>query len=260
MPKILVLNRMHLDEWPADQVARTLASLNGQRLITGFSRETPRAGGKTQRGYDDNITNCFPGSPTGNREQRDAWQVTQLAQQADLVLDIHGTMNKGWDFPFYGAAGRSSPLITGVASLLGCERAAILGRPHPAGLLQNYVGWDLSTATAVLTNLGAWLTDLAQGWIPPARPMAEYRIIGGILKEDARRVRLQPEYPPFARLPDRAIRVLGLPIPAYAFSWSADLYSHTGYWGEVAVPCSGGQSPGLRSETSIPAGQVRAAP
>lgn len=85
-------------------------------------REIPRAGGKTRRGYDGKITNCFPGSRSENREQRDAWQITQLAHQADLVLDIHGTMKKGWDFPFYGTAGRSSPLIIGVASLLGCER------------------------------------------------------------------------------------------------------------------------------------------
>ena len=236
MPRILVLNRMHLDEWPADQVARTLASLNGQRMITSFSREAPRAGGKPQRGYDGNITESSPGRPRGNREQRDAWQITQLAQKAELTLDIHGTMNKGWDFPFYGAAGRSRPLITGVASLLGCARAAILDAPHPAGVLQNYVGWDLSTDTAVLSSLGTWLSDLAHGWIPPARPMAEYRIIGGILKEHAFRVGLKREYPPFARLPDQAIRTLGLPIPAYAFSWSANLYSHTGYWGEVAVP------------------------
>jgi len=39
-----------------------------------------------------------------------------------------------------------------------------------------------------------------------------------------------------ARLPDRALSALGLPTPAYAFSWGADLYRHTGYWGEVAVP------------------------
>ena len=231
-----MLNRMHLDEWPSHQVAAILESLKNHRGIVGFTREAPGAGWTTRRGYEGNITDCFPGNPSGNREERDAWQITRLAQQADLVLDIHGTANKGWDCPFHGVAGRSSPLVTGTASLLGCERVAILAAPHPAGVLRNYVGWDLSTDTAVLSYLRDWLGDLTRGWIPPARPMAEYRHVDGIREDDALRLGLQREYPPFARLPDTAIRALGLPTPAYAFSWGADLYRHTGYWGEVAVP------------------------
>ena len=86
VPRILVLNRMHLDEWPPDQVAKILESLKDRREIIGFTREAPGAGWKMQRGYEDNITDCFPGSPSGNREQRDAWQITRLAQKADLVL------------------------------------------------------------------------------------------------------------------------------------------------------------------------------
>lgn len=236
MPRILVLNRMHLDEWPSDQVAVILESLKDHRGITGFTREAPDAGWIKRRGYEGNITDCFPGSPIGNREQRDAWQITRIAQQADLVLDIHGTGNNGWEFPFYGARSRSSPLVAGTASLLRCERAAILTAPHPAGVLQNYVGWDLSPDTAVLPHLREWLADLASGWIPPARPMAEYRIVDGIRKDDALRLGLQRQYPPLTRLPDTAIRALGLPTPAYVFGWGADLYCHTGYWGEVAVP------------------------
>ena len=42
--------------------------------------------------------------------------------------------------------------------------------------------------------------------------------------------------PPNTRLPDEAIRALALPVPAYAFSRDANLYAHTGYWGEIAVP------------------------
>jgi hypothetical protein len=239
VPTILVLNRMHLDEWPSDQVAKIMETLDGHSGIIAFTREAPDAGAQKQRGYDANITDCFPGCPSGNREQRDAWRITQLAQKADLVLDIHGTANVGWDFPFYGPAGRSSPLVAGTASLLGCDRVAILPAPHPAGVLRNYVGWDLSTETTVLSRLGEWLSDLAHGWIPRARPMAEYRVVGGISEDDALRLGLHPEYPPFARLPDQAIRALGLPAPAYAFCWGAELYRHTGYWGEIAIRCAG---------------------
>jgi hypothetical protein len=236
MPRILVLNRMHLDEWPSDQVAEILESLKDHRGITGFTREAPGPGWTKRRGYEGNITDYFPGNPSGNREQRDAWQITRLAQDADLVLDIHGTANKGWDRPFHGVTGRSSPLVTGTASLLACERVIILEAPHPAGVLRNYAGWDLSTDTAVLPHLRDWLGDLARGWIPPARPMAEYRHVAGIREDDALRLGLPREYPPFARLPDKAIRALGLPTPAYADAWGADLYRHTGYWGEVVVP------------------------
>lgn len=66
--------------------------------------------------------------------------------------------------------------------------------------------------------------------------MAEYRHVAGIREDDALRLGLPREYPPFARLPDKAIRALGLPTPAYADAWGADLYRHTGYWGEVVVP------------------------
>lgn len=236
MAKVLVLNRMHLDEWPSDAVAKILTGMKGHRDIIGYTREAPPAGWKKQRGYEDNITDCFPGSPSGNREQREAWQITRLARKTDLVLDIHGTCNNGWDFPFHGPAGCSSPLVVGTASLLGCERVAVLHAPHPAGVLPNYIGWDLSPATAVLSHLRHWLTGLTRDWTPPARPMTEYRIVDGIRAADAMRLGLQRDYPPFARLPDTAMRALGLPTPAYAFSWGADLYRETGYWGEVAVP------------------------
>jgi hypothetical protein len=66
--------------------------------------------------------------------------------------------------------------------------------------------------------------------------MTEYLIVDGIREADALRLGLQREYPPLARLPDQAMRALGRPTPAYAFGWGADLYRHTGYWGEVAVP------------------------
>lgn len=236
MPRILVLNRMHLDEWPADQVAKVLKNLAGYPDIVGFTREAPGPGWKPRRGYDANITNCFPGSPGGNREQRDAWQITLLARKADLVLDIHGTQGPAESFPFYGPAGLNSRLVKGTASLLGCEHAVIIEAPHPAGVLHNYVGWDLSPGHPLIKALPGLLAALATGWIPPIRPMAEYRAVDGIRETDALRVGLQREYPPFKRLPDCAMRALGLPVPAFAFSWDADRYAHTGYRGEVAVP------------------------
>jgi hypothetical protein len=234
--KILVLNRMHLDEWPADQVEAMLTSLRGHPAITGFSRPAPAQGAVPRRGYDANITDCFPGSPSGNREERDAWRITRLSQGADLVLDIHGTRQADETYPFYGPAGRLSPLVAGVASLLGSDRAVVLHAPHPAGVLPGYIGWDLAPASAILQELPGWLAALAEGWIPPARPMAEYRCVDGIRHQDAERLGLRREYPPFTRLPDEAMRALALPVPAYAFSWSASLYGHTGYWGQVAVP------------------------
>jgi hypothetical protein len=234
--KILVLNRMHLDEWPAGQVESMLESLRQHPAITGFSRQAPAPGAVRRRGHDANITDCFPGSPDGNREERDAWRITGLARNADLVLDIHGTRQQDETFAFYGPAGRSSPLVTGVAALLGSDHAVIIRAPHPAGVLPGYVGWDLAPGSAILEKLPGWLTAIAAGWTPPARPMAEYRYVDGIQQKDAERAGLRRQYPPFTRLPDEAMRALGLPVPAYTLSWNADLYGHTGYWGEIAVP------------------------
>jgi len=121
-----VLNRMHLDEWTAEPVAAILDSLQGHPAITGYTRQAPAPGEKSRRGRDGNITDCFPGSPDGNMEQRDAWTVTRLSRNADLVLDIHGTRDRDETFPFYGPAGRSSALLAGTASLLGCEHAVVL--------------------------------------------------------------------------------------------------------------------------------------
>ena len=238
MPTILVLNRMHLDEWPSEQVAEVLESLAAHPDIAGFTREAPDPGRRPRRGFEANITGCFPGRPDGNREQRDAWRITRLAEQADLVLDIHGTRNGAESFPFYGPVGRYSRLVRGTASLVDCEQAVILDTPHPAGVLHHYVGWDLSPGHPLIGALPGLLTALTTGWVPPIRPVAEYRAVDGIKEVDALRVGLQRRYPPFTRLPDQAVRTLGLPVPAYAFSWDADRFAHTGYWGEVAVPAT----------------------
>jgi hypothetical protein len=233
MPKIVVLNRLHLDEWLSDEVDEILQRV--QPGVICFSRAAPPAGFRKRRGYEGNITDIFPGRRDGTREQRDAWLITQLCWGADLVLDIHGNNDRDNDYPFYGPP-PASPLVRGTASLLGSKRAYIHDFPHPAGALQNYVGWDLSRGTRVLGQLAGWLDDLALGWVPPAVPMREFRMAGGVRAEDARRFRLDPEYQPFTRLPDGAARALGLGVPAYAISWSAAAYGHTGYWGEVAVP------------------------
>jgi hypothetical protein len=170
MPKILVLNRMHLDEWPSDQVAEVLKSLAGHPDIAGFTRQAPGPGWKPQRGYDANITACFPGRPDGNREQRDAWQVTSLARKADLVLDIHGTRDPAENFPFYGLAGRSTRLVKATASLLGCDHGVIIEAPHPAGVLHNYVGWDLGPATPSSRHYPAFSRILPRaGYLPSGR-------------------------------------------------------------------------------------------
>ncbi len=89
-------------------------------------------------------------------------------------------------------------------------------------MLHNYIGWDLAPGNSVIEALPGLLAALATGWIPPTRPIAEYRVMAGMRETDALQVGLQTEYPPFTRLPDRAVRALGLPVPAYAVSWDAD--------------------------------------
>jgi hypothetical protein len=160
MPRIAVLNRLHLDEWLSDDVAAILEGLQDHRNITCFIRDAPPEGWQKQRGYDGNITECFPGEPNGTTEQREAWLITQLCRDAELVLDIHGNNEPDNDFPFYGISASSGPLVRGAASLLGSAHAFTHGPPHPAGMIQNYVGWDLSPNTVVLRKLSLFHPDL----------------------------------------------------------------------------------------------------
>jgi hypothetical protein len=77
-------------------------------------------------------------------------------------------------------------------------------KPPPAGVLHNYVGWDLAPGNPLVEALPGLPAALAKGWIPPIRPMAEYRVIDGIRETGALRVGLEPKYPPFTRLPDKS--------------------------------------------------------
>ncbi len=235
--KIVVLNRLHLDEWPSDQVARILESLRDHPEITSFTRQALAPSIPKRRGHNANITQCFPGDSRGNAEERDARRITRLCRGSDLVLDIHGNNNAvGSDHPFYGAASRDNPLVMGVASLLGSRHGVVyVDGPHPAVTLANYVGWDLSPNTTALGQLSSWLVAIAEGWVPATRRMREYRPVGEVLAEDGRRLGLKRVYPDFARLPDDAAKELGFPLPAFASCWNADLVGHTGYWGEVST-------------------------
>jgi hypothetical protein len=229
--KIVVLNRMHLDEWPSDEVEAALAAFSGHPVIKCFSRRPLPAGTPPRRGHDENITMCFPGDPNGNRDQRDARHITKLCQGSDLVLDIHGWNHEEGDFPFYGLSSRGSPLVMGVASLLGSRHALLHKSPHPAGTLPNYVAWELSPSTTVLGQLRSWLEALAGGWVPQALCMQEYHYAGYVDQADARPLGLWRDHGIFGRLPDEGVLALGLRPPLHALAW--DL-SYTN--GEVATP------------------------
>jgi len=99
----------------------------------------------------------------------------------------------GTRLSFLRPAGRSSALLAGTASLLGCEHAVVLQAPHLPDAAE-LRGWDLGPGNAVLTMLPGWLTAITAGWIPPTRPMAEYRLVGGIREGDAVRAGLQRHY------------------------------------------------------------------
>ena len=227
---IVVLNRMHLDEWPADRVAKILESyFTDHPMVKWFSREAPPAG-MWQRGYDTNIVYCLP-DPNGNREERDAYAIGELCRDADLVFDIHGSKVPG-SFPFY-RAGTTNPLVMGVLSLLENDFVVACDPEHVANRLPNYAGWDLEPGATILERLVEYLERLASGWIPPTRPMKVYRLAGAIEEADAVRLGLPEELPRCTRLDDGVARELGLPVPLFTLCWSSERYRHVGGRGEV---------------------------
>jgi hypothetical protein len=233
--KITVINRMHPDEWPGDQVDEMFSRLHipGVQFVT---RDVPEAHMRS-RGIEPgiNTVRCFPGRPDGNRDEQWAWQVTEFCRDSALVLDIHGVRRgRGRSYPFTSAESWSSPLVRGVASLVGSTWVQFIPAPHPVTVLPNCVGADLALSTSFLDELPGLLRQLSQGWVPPTRTMKAYRITGGVKASEAKAVGLKRRYEQLERLPDEAARRLGLPVPAHAIGWDADtLEPLTGYWGDV---------------------------
>jgi hypothetical protein len=236
--KITVINRMHPDEWPGDQVDEMFRYLRipGVQFIT---REVPEAAMRS-RGIEPgmNTVHCFPGRPNGNRDEQWAWQVTQLCRDSVLTLDIHGALaDYGGAYAFTSSGNWSNPLVQGVSSLLDTDWCVLFPKPFAAAHLPNYIGVDLPQSATFLRDLPAYLARLARGWRPKPRDMTPYRFVRAVQGTEARRAGLSRSYKQLERLPDDAARMLGLPVPAHAFDWDADtLEPIAGVWGEVMTP------------------------
>jgi len=237
VPKIVVVNRVHF-EWTGrivDRIFRESPPIPGVTLVT---REVPEWA-EGQRGFDCNIAVNWEPDPDGNRDQRFAAYVQRMCTGADLVLDIHG-IPVGRDYPAWRLGTPPSPLVAGVASLLNSNEVIAYDSPHLAGMLPNYVLWDLAPNTGVINRLRSYLVRLSEGWKPQVRPMTAFRYVGAVTEIQAETLRLARKYDQFERLPDGVGRALGLIEPIHAFDWDADAYSHvTGFRGELLTPLLG---------------------
>lgn len=228
--RIVVVNRVHW-EWPADLVEQ-MAFPAGVELVT-----RPGKGFAThRRGVAGNAVLCFPGSPTGNPDERYAYKVTRRCRGAGLVIGIHGR-HRGASFPFSSAASWRNPLVRAVASLLDSDVVIFQPRPHEGGVLPNYVGLDLAPDSNLLDTLPYILGRILQGgWQPEERPMVPFVYSGCVEADVARTSGLTENYQDFSPLPVNEARRAGLPVPCFAMSWDQDHPSWHGCVGEILVP------------------------
>ncbi len=233
---IVVVNRVHPDEYYiGDRVDRLFAngSIRGVRLVT---RDIPQNARKQRGLVSGSNTALRQGNPHGNLDEQFLWKITQAAQQARVVLDIHGHRGHGGavSYPFYSESARHDPLVLGIASLLRSDKALI----HPttlylAATLPNYVGWDLAPDTDV-EALRPILEKLGSGWHPPIEPMVEFSYVGEISATSFSKYGFEKEYRQFEPLPAEAVARLALPQGSCASAWNASFYAV----GEVVIPLS----------------------
>lgn len=235
---VVVVNRVHPDEhYIGDQVDQLFAkrAIPGVRLVT---RSIPPEAKESRGLAPGSNTVHRRGDPNGDLDEQFLWEITEAAQHARVVLDVHGHKGHGdaASYAFYGELARYNPIVLGIASLLCSQGVGVQPTSsYLPSVLPHYVGWDLAIGTDV-ESLRPTLEKLGAGWQPPIRPMAEYGYVGEVSAADGAKYGFREEYGQFEPLPAELAVKLGLPKGACASGWSAPLYSHTGLWGEVVVP------------------------
>lgn len=234
---VVVVNRVHPNEhYIGDQLDQLFEEkVPGVRLVTRHVPEEARE----QRGLAPDSNTIFrQGNPDGDPDEQFIWEVTEAAQHARIVLDIHGT--RSGRYAFYGELARHNRLVTGIASLACPDKAIIWTAPHLGAALPNYVGWDLTTNTN-MEALRPTLEKLGAGWCPPTTKIRTECIFNrAVSSADGIRYGLKEEHEQFEPLPASTVAKLGLPLGSCAIDWSAPLYGHKGYWGDVIIPLTEG--------------------
>ena len=97
-PHVLITAGIHGSEYPGILAARKLRAFLSQADIAGTVTVLPLCNPtalkeRTKAIFPEdgkNLNRMFPGNPEGSASEKTAWAITQLQDEADFYIDLHG--------------------------------------------------------------------------------------------------------------------------------------------------------------------------
>lgn len=148
--KLLVIGGLHGKEPLGVDVVQQLQQHPRASLDAMIGNQEAVAAGT--RFVDDDINRIFPGQPDGNKEERLAYEITELGQKYDLVIDIHNTPSPGSDCVFVGPDFR--PELLKVATALGFNRAIVATYGCINKALRHCISLEISLSSPLMDAVG----------------------------------------------------------------------------------------------------------
>lgn len=248
---IAVETDVHPDEWTSGE-AYDLHELLLSKPIDGIW--TVRANESTllrnrRTGCQDRYTdyNLQTVSPAYAASNPDAYEVRRhqylqtAVAAARIVIETHSHLGSE-PYAWYDVSANSE--VRGVASALDMRRSVFVQAPNMKYGYDNRLSVEFTTARkdTYLDEMYELLQRLARGERPVPGDLEEYRFVGDVSVDEARRIGLPDEHTPwtaFSADDQEKLKRHGLPPDAIPICWSYELYgSRHGCIGELAVPAA----------------------
>lgn len=244
MLKILGLDAVHPDEMPAGEPCDAWVKtwhqqpIDGLQVIIGnedaYALEIENDGLR-HRKVTENLVYA-EADAAGTSEQRRIHQLLySVFPGYDLIVDRHGTRMPGGDYAF--CSPEADQVVWDALAFLGLRRVVHYGPDHIASRVSNYLGLDLGPDSEfTVARLHPLVKQYIAGGRVQQHPVSRYRFVGDVSIAQARKCDLPPTMVAFEPLGTATTQALGLPFGSVLLAGGYDLYGHTGYYGEAAVP------------------------
>lgn len=134
-PRILVVGCLHGNETLGKDVFDLIAEQASDFDNLACVVANLPAYHKDKRYIDQDLNRSFPGSSTGNAEQKLAAEIMKLVTDADMVIDIHTTTSPGFDRA--AITGPLNPQKQDIFSAFGLNKVVIM---EPVVLATSLIG------------------------------------------------------------------------------------------------------------------------
>ena len=122
-PHVLITAGIHGSEYPGILAARKLRAFLSQADIAGTVTVLPLCNPTALKERakaifpedGKNLNRMFPGNPEGSASEKTAWAITQLQDEADFYIDLHGGDLFEKLTPYVYVPGNCAPEVTTTA-------------------------------------------------------------------------------------------------------------------------------------------------